>query len=588
MPRSIADAELTLMALRKVGYKTTATAIAELVDNAIEANATDIDIISLSDNVVGANRASLNVTKIAILDNGDGMPNEILENCLGLGWGTRLDGKSGSLGKFGFGLKGSSISQGRRVEVYSWQDIDWSNQEPKNIKVNMTSLDLDVIIETKQTELDDLIPNKLPEDIAQRFGYKIKKSPSGTLVVWSKLDNLRFKKVIALTNSLNEELCKIYRFYLNGGDFGNKRNICIQDVNLNTKHTNEINLVANDPMYLMTPNNLPDYTDQATNELLDSFTVPVEYTDIDGSVQRSNYDVRLSIARPEIQGLGGNSTQGRHYEKNTGISFVRAGREIGFGTYGFTTSSEPRNRWWGMEIRFNPELDELFGVTNNKQEVTNVRTLSDSMKNDLFEDETTQEEDFLLELNRIIIEHLKNMMTTVTGRRVGERKKKQFNPVKDIVNKELNKQIVQTESKDHGSKLTDQEKITERVSAILADNTSLNKEEAEKIAEETINYEVDILTDEWSGTAFLDKKVAGNTAMGKINRNHSFYEIFYSELEDSVDPKGFNALTIVLMALIRAEDEMQPTMDSNNQKTLGRFREKWGYYIDLLLDKAAE
>jgi len=42
------------------------------------------------------------------------------------------------------------------------------------------------------------------------------------------------------------------------------------------------------------------------------------------------------------------------------------------------------------------------------------------------------------------------------------------------------------------------------------------------------------------------------------------------------------------MALIRAEDEMQPTMDSNNLKTLGRFREKWGYYIDLLLDKAVD
>ena len=586
MPKNISNAYLTLMTIRESGYKTS-TAIAELVDNAIEANANDIDIISLSENIIGSKRASLNVTKIAVLDNGDGMPAEILEDCLALGWGTRLDGTSGSLGKFGYGLKASSVSQGRRVEVYSWQNIDWSNKDPKNIKVNMTSLDLDIIEDTNQEKLDELVLQKMPEDISQRFGYKINKSPSGTLVIWSKLDNIGFKKVVALTNSLNEDLCKIYRFYLHGGEFGNKRNICIQDVNLNTKETNQIALVANDPMYLMTPNNLPSYSDQATNELTDSFSVSVEYTDLSGNIAKSKYDIRLSIAKPEIQDLGGNSTQGRHYEKNTGISFIRAGREIGFGTYGFTTSSEPRNRWWGMEILFNPELDKLFGVTNNKQEVTKVRALSDSMKKDLLEDELTQEEQFLLNLNNYINSHHKEMMATVTGRR-SKQKTKDKNPVKDIVNSELNKQNVQTESKQHASKLTDQEKIKERVSAILADNTSLNEEEATKLAEKTISYEVDIMTDEWAGTAFLDKKMVGNAAMGKINRGHTFYEKFYKELDEASDPKGFDALSIILMALIRAEDEMQPTMDSNNLKTLGRFREKWGYYIDLLLDKAAD
>ncbi len=31
--------------------------------------------------------------------------------------------------------------------------------------------------------------------------------------------------------------------------------------------------------------------------------------------------------------------------------------------------NEPEHRWWGCEIIFQPELDELFGVSNNKQYV---------------------------------------------------------------------------------------------------------------------------------------------------------------------------------------------------------------------------
>jgi len=44
----IIDAYLGLNALRQAGYKSTATAIAELVDNSIEAEATEISIMAIS------------------------------------------------------------------------------------------------------------------------------------------------------------------------------------------------------------------------------------------------------------------------------------------------------------------------------------------------------------------------------------------------------------------------------------------------------------------------------------------------------------------------------------------------------------
>jgi len=66
----IIDAYLGLTALRQAGYRSTATAVAELVDNSIEAGAKDIDIVA-SSRPVTLNQRKLNtVETIAVLDNG--------------------------------------------------------------------------------------------------------------------------------------------------------------------------------------------------------------------------------------------------------------------------------------------------------------------------------------------------------------------------------------------------------------------------------------------------------------------------------------------------------------------------------------
>ena len=90
------------------------------------------------------------------------------------------------------------------------------------------------------------------------------------------------------------------------------------------------------------------------------------------------------------------------------MSIVRADREIEL-SLALVNPSDPRDRWWGVEIDFPPELDELFGVTNNKQ---SARTLSDLLDRDVesmlepgqtvqqFFDELSEVEDAQLELIR--------------------------------------------------------------------------------------------------------------------------------------------------------------------------------------------
>ena len=170
----------------------------------------------------------------------------------------------------------------------------------------------------------------------------------------------------------------------------------------------------------------------------------------------------------------------------------------------------------------------------------------------------------------------------LTSRGKGKRAQKERDPIKDKINEELNRRKeTRTESKEHSEQLTDAQKIQERTAILLADNTSLKPDDAKIIAEETIDYKVDLLTDGWPGNLFLARKPVANASIGIINRDTAFYDKFWTHLETSEDQRGFEALQIVMMALIRAEDELQVLM--TDKEALETFREKWSAYIDQLL-----
>src|SRR5262249_8688805 len=54
---------------------------------------------------------------------------------------------------------------------------------------------------------------------------------------------------------------------------------------------------------------------------------------------------------------------------------VRAGRELELNNT-FDNTYDPRERWWGVEVSFEPALDDVFGVTNNKQTATAFRSMN--------------------------------------------------------------------------------------------------------------------------------------------------------------------------------------------------------------------
>lgn len=124
---SIPFAPSLIESMRSLGYSFE-SAVADIVDNSISANANKIDIkVSLE-----------NKPYIIIFDNGYGMNKSELEEAMRYGSKNPLEKRSTTdLGRFGLGLKSASLSQCRRLVVVSKKDGELS----------CYSWDLDYIIE---------------------------------------------------------------------------------------------------------------------------------------------------------------------------------------------------------------------------------------------------------------------------------------------------------------------------------------------------------------------------------------------------------------------------------------------------------
>ena len=581
MGARIAQAALIIQTLRDAGYKNTSYAVAELVDNSIEANGKNIHIsIESGEEQLPSGAVSERIQKIGIFDDGEGMDADVLSKCLSFGWGTRLQNGTG-LGKFGFGLKGASISQAKRIEIYSWQN---------GMTPNFIYLDVDEIIENDSQELPEPENKEIPA--AMKHLINGTGSKSGTLIVWTKLDRLNPKRAETLVNHLNGDMCRIFRHYMDDNDqLGEKRNISVGIIDRNGKNIQpDVFLKANDPSYLLTPNNLPGHETEATNEINDSGTVEIK--DENGKTQ--TVEIICTVAKPAIQALGGNSAQGQHYGRNNGISFVRHGRELELSYKGFYTQSEPRNRWIGLEIRFPPALDKYFNVPNNKQSVRDFRNFDEDEKIAL---KTAIEQDpngfegrkaeLLLKTCEKVLRFFRNAEGIVKSRGKGSRLvtppvggKTEAEKATEAL-KEKDK-TTNTVSQTISAEKTEEQKLKEIIDLLKDSNPELTEDELNKLAHYQLNNVVEILEKGWPGDTFLDIEFKGNAAISIVNSRHKFHEIFYDYLQESEDSKGIEALRLMILAFARTEDVLRESGDLTEEQ-FEKFRSTWGRYLTELL-----
>jgi hypothetical protein len=126
------------------------------------------------------------------------MDSRTLQNALRF-WGTDRFGDRSGLGRFGMGLPNSSVSQAKRLEVYSWQTP---------ARVLQAYLDVEEVASGKMADIPLPEPRALPE-----WAHASSRR-TGTLVVWTDCDRLASARASAVVDKLRLSLGRIYRRFI--------------------------------------------------------------------------------------------------------------------------------------------------------------------------------------------------------------------------------------------------------------------------------------------------------------------------------------------------------------------------------------
>lgn len=336
--------------IRDIGYRDSAAAINEQVDNSDEAGASAVHVLLHDD---GSGRKN-NVTQIAVIDDGVGMVPEMLRVAVLWGGTDRFNSRQG-FGRFGYGLPSSCVSMGKRFEVYSM---------PEGGKLHMCEVDLDDIEAGAYTSQggEIIVPAakaaKLPVWVQKYVDEHFPNGWHGTIVVTDKLDRMTWKTVPALQNALFERL---------GVDHHKLRHRL--DLLVNGKRVEPI-----DPLFL-TPGFKWYDIDADRAVALDPTRIDVKNRDTGEVIGRVT--VRYSYMSPRFASIdkrkpatSKNANERFNILKEyNGFIVCRMGRVIDVVRHSPLWTFQNNNRYMKVELDFDASLDEEFNVPTSKQRV---------------------------------------------------------------------------------------------------------------------------------------------------------------------------------------------------------------------------
>ena len=585
MASSIVDIKNMGDALRNTGYKNIESAVAEIVDNAEEANAKNAFVI-LGEHVDPSSGRKV-VHEIGFLDDGDGMDKIILGSCLGIGSSTRFARRG--LGRFGVGLPQASLYACPNVIVYSWQNGIQNSQK--------VFLDINKVKSGEQTEIADPINEPIPEKYQQYIHYQTLTrsfdfSESGTLVIWSNCDRISPKTRGPLTERLEFALGQKFRHFIHNSEF----NIKI------IAHENQdaaVDVAPNDPLFLMEDNYVlcneetpaqiykgvkGDHLEPAF-ELYGEVIVPIKYIDKNGNVSTANVTIRFSKVKAKFYdetafptGNPGSYPFGKYASKMEGISVVRANREIDFRQFDFySTTNEPQHRWWGCEIMFDPILDEAFGVANNKQYVELKRIESEDID---YEEEV---QPVWCQLYEVVYNTIKEMYRLNEETRRNTRSYDDADtPATNIINS------VESENIDvDESDADDEEDIIDpaSVEAISAGKEELanqgyenpTDEQASRFISNIVNFDY---ADKGERAPAFDYKFVLSTTIITINTSHKFYTLLLEKIYPNTEAR--TTFELLLASLVQSIRKTDTTQKQENDKLVTLWYNRLNNYISEL------
>jgi DNA mismatch repair enzyme (predicted ATPase) len=395
------SAPILMESTRSIGY-TTETAIADIIDNSISANAESIKIKSTYFETAPF---------IAILDDGEGMTGNELNEAMKYGSSNPLSQrKKNDLGRFGLGLKTASMSQCRCLTVVT----------KKNNSIEARRWDLDYINQTQAWTLINLSADKY-ENLPLLNELKIQ--TSGTLVVWTKLDRLIIgSESSALERAFSDKMenvrdhiSLVFHRYLEGEPG-------IQKIKM-TLNENPIN--AHDPFFSKRSFVTQDEekirvkgTDDVTDDVLvRSYVLPHPST----------------LSKDELEMIGGKEG----LKKNQGFYVYRNKRLLIWGTWFNLHRKEDLSKLSRIRVDIPNSLDDLWTLDIKKSTAIPPEIVRRNLKGIVNNNSTQSKKTWTYRGKKETNDDLKNVWIKITERGETRYEINREHPFVEIVSKNI-------------------------------------------------------------------------------------------------------------------------------------------------------
>ena len=337
---SIPSAARLISSMRDLGYEFS-DAVAEIVDNSIQAGANVIQVNLQFDGYE---------SYLTVLDNGVGMtPAEIRE---AMRFGSMRDYEQDDLGKFGLGLKTSSLSQCDSLTVSS-------RNSQKKVQIHSYSWDMDHINKVDQWEILPIETNELLNPVVEHL-Y----STTGTAVTWERLNRLLnfqdpaggraendFKRLI---QELKISLGATFHRYLTGEQRSKKVMIFVNG-----------DLVESWDPFCRTEKNTVE---------LESFSIPISMDCRKGLVKFRPF---VLPAQSQFSSSSAHLRAGgpAKWNKQQGFYIYRSGRLLQSGGWCGLRTSDEHSKLARVLVEIPAGFDDLFKVNISKMKINFPREL---------------------------------------------------------------------------------------------------------------------------------------------------------------------------------------------------------------------